>query len=213
MLVEVLLVVSSCYFICGAGKIIRPLPQVTISRKLTNISYSHFLSLGAIVTLLSLAMEPMLQAIITTHGELDEVILQDGMVAIGMTNRYDGGVEDVQDTGKSCSCVQNLDGEDLVPRLAPQHSNMEAEITEPIDGNTYMGTYTLPSSIIETTIYSSLQATSNTTISDVAYTCPTGNCTSPIFVSLGFCNTCINISDLLVKQSFLIGGLIIFPMS
>lgn len=64
---------------------------------------SHFLSIGAAVTILSLAMEPMLQAIITTYGELDELVLHTGMATIGTTNRYDGGVEDVQTTGMSYS--------------------------------------------------------------------------------------------------------------
>lgn len=38
-------------------------------------------------------MEPMLQALITTQGELDDVGLTFGDVAIGSTNRYDGGSE------------------------------------------------------------------------------------------------------------------------
>ena len=63
------------------------------------------------------------------------------------------------------------------------------------DGNESSGTATSPSFDIISAIQQGLLVSNKSLLSEPTYTCPTGNCTWPAFVSLAVCSQCTNISS------------------
>lgn len=56
--------------------------------------FRHLVLFGSITTVLALAMEPMLQAVITNRGQLDQ-IAHSGTAKISQSYRCTGGFEDI----------------------------------------------------------------------------------------------------------------------
>jgi hypothetical protein len=57
----------------------------------TNLNVRHWATLGALVTVGAVAFDPFLQAVISTHGQLDN-ILAGGNATIGQSLRMNSGM-------------------------------------------------------------------------------------------------------------------------
>lgn len=86
-------------FVFAAGKNFISIPRerddVGDRRLLINAHSRYLLSVGAIATILGLAVEPALQAIINTRGQLDP-ILSGAQASITKCQKYDSGLEEIQ---------------------------------------------------------------------------------------------------------------------
>lgn len=68
--------------------------------------------------------------------------------------------------------------------------------------NEYPVTLVAPDFRMRAGVYKGFQASSNEQQPDLAYTCSTGNCTWPTFVSLAVCSSCFDITSSIVRRSF-----------
>ncbi|KAL1311529.1 hypothetical protein AAFC00_001650 [Neodothiora populina] len=127
----------------------------------------HLLSLGAAVTVLSLAIEPMFQAVMITVGETKQLGHGSGLASIHTTSRFDGGGEYVPSTS-GIYTVSHTPSVTIWPDLG-----------------------------VKSAIYQGLYAYQNNDNSSfITYSCLTGSCTWPIFVTLGICSSCHDLSNI-----------------
>lgn len=61
---------------------------------------------------------------------------------------------------------------------------------------------TSPDFSIDAALYDGLQAAMGGTVHSAEVTCPTGNCTWPVFVTIGVCSSCFDVSSHVNKKSY-----------
>ncbi|KAH7078143.1 hypothetical protein BKA63DRAFT_593533 [Paraphoma chrysanthemicola] len=133
----------------------------------------HWAALGALVTVGTVAFDPFLQAVITTYGRLDGVIIEPG-ASIGNALRVDGGK--------------------TIKLAVPPPIDLNALPGGPnrLQENTNRPEFWLLSSI-----YNGLTNTTTQRSESTAFQCATGNCTWAPYVSAAVCNKCRDVSDAL----------------
>ncbi|KIW04641.1 uncharacterized protein PV09_04386 [Verruconis gallopava] len=146
-------------------------------RLLWTLRARHLAVLGALVTIISVASDPFLQAVVNYEGRLDNVTLSGsetdpsalsrGFVA--RANRW-AGLNDFAYT---------------------QSTSLE------LDGNTYTSYPKREDFGTSSAFYSGTSSYNDAGLngSTPYFSCPTGNCTSPIYTSVGVCSKCADISE------------------
>ncbi|KAH8722876.1 hypothetical protein GQ44DRAFT_828730 [Phaeosphaeriaceae sp. PMI808] len=129
----------------------------------------HWAAIGAVVTIATVAFDPFLQAVISTDGRLDTIILSNDN-AIGQALKVDGG-EIVE---FSASGVNFITTEAGVMVRIPIKTRPDFGMISSVYRGFYNGT-------------GSNQA--------VRFNCSTGNCTWTNFVSTAVCSTCNDVSS------------------
>lgn len=138
------------------------------------INIRHWAALGALVTIVLLAFEPFLQAVVSFGGKLDAAAGGVPHARLGWVRRLDAGV--YTDVGGSAATVALPDG-----------------------GYLSMSTFqSQPDMSMVAALYAGFDRGSATAASSPSYTCSTGNCTWTPFTSLGVCSACNDVSGHLV---------------
>ncbi|KAI1470290.1 uncharacterized protein F4812DRAFT_449874 [Daldinia caldariorum] len=132
----------------------------------------HWIAIGALVTILLMAFEPFLQAVISFPGQSDPSA-DSPMIQLSRSENLDVGSY----TGDPSTGVGAL-------QLTP------SEITLSIDPFLSIPDLGMLSSF-NNGFYNSSRLEQPTT----SFTCPTANCTWPVFTSLAVCSSCSNITD------------------
>lgn len=131
---------------------------------------SHWIIIGAAVTILSLGFEPFLQAIVSYSGKMGD--LDSIHSSIGRCMRLDVG-------------TYTSDGDLLISQeFSPQHM---------VD--TLPEFSSSPDFGICATVYDGFSNSTPTKSQQVSFSCTTGNCTWPLFGSLAVCSSCNDVSS------------------
>lgn len=139
------------------------------------INIRHWAVLGALVTIVLLAFEPFLQAVVSFGGKLDGASESLPHARLGWVSRMDAGV--YTDVGGATAAMMLPDGETMM--VSTFQSQPEMSMVAAL----YAG-------------FDSGKASSELTPS---YTCASGNCTWAPFTSLGVCSACNDVSSSLVQ--------------
>ncbi|EMD87167.1 hypothetical protein COCC4DRAFT_84582 [Bipolaris maydis ATCC 48331] len=143
------------------------------SKLLFWLRFRHWAALGALMTVGTVAFDPFLQAILSTYGQLDNASANPA-ATIGQTLKMEGG-----------SIIEFSAGPIGWENTSSGMVSYTASQSRPDFG-------------IVSSIYSGFQ---DATPIPVAFTCPTGNCTWPIFVSAAVCSSCQDVSSALTFTS------------
>ncbi|KAI1386604.1 uncharacterized protein F4822DRAFT_321465 [Hypoxylon trugodes] len=131
----------------------------------------HWVTIGAIVTIILLGFEPFLQAVIHFTGQLDPSA-DSPRIQIGRSEKLDVG-------------SYSSDGSTPVMGVRLTPSDMTIEL-EP---------YTfLPDLGIVSSFNNGFYNSSNNAKQTTSFVCPTANCTWPVFASLAVCSACNDVS-------------------
>ncbi|KAI1075947.1 hypothetical protein F5B20DRAFT_557630 [Whalleya microplaca] len=132
----------------------------------------HWVAIGAVVTILLLAFEPFLQVIISFVGQMDPTA---GSLApyIGRSELLDVGSY----FGDGTASMRSI-------RLTPSNSSVTFE---PFKSQPDLGML----AAFNNGFYNSSAATQQAT----SFTCPTANCTWPLFTSLAMCSACNDVTS------------------
>lgn len=139
------------------------------------INVRHWAVLGAVVTIVLLAFEPFLQAVVNFGGKLDTASDLLPPARLGWVSRMNAGV--YTDVGGGAAAMMLPDGATII--LSTYQSQPEMSMVA--------------------SLYAGFDSGKASTGLAPEYSCPSGNCTWAPFTSLGVCGTCNDVSDKLVK--------------
>ncbi|KAG9526862.1 hypothetical protein KCV07_g174, partial [Aureobasidium melanogenum] len=142
-------------------------------RAIWNSDIGFTVSFGALISMTSLLFQPMTQATISNYGTFDNSTLQ---ATVGSTNKLTGGVLYDENCEDAFSTGRSLLQTDFVG----------VQIDTDLQKAIIRGFATSESMNIST---------------QLAWTCPTGNCTWPVYASLAVCSECYDVSNLLRSSS------------
>lgn len=139
------------------------------------INIRHWAALGALVTIVLLAFEPFLQAVVSFGGKLDAAGSLLPHARLGWVSRLDVGV--YTDMGGAAVAMSLPDG-----------------------GYISLSTFqSQPDMSMVAALYAGFDSGRATAGLEPSYTCSTGNCTWAPFTSLGVCSACKDVSGSLVR--------------
>ncbi|KAI0465541.1 hypothetical protein F4859DRAFT_500519 [Xylaria cf. heliscus] len=130
----------------------------------------HWASLGAWVTLLLLGVDPFWQAVIQYEGKLVSTGYSDSLILT--SKKFDVG-------------------------------DWYYENTVQVDGNGYVYQQYLPFSdigISATLLIAVVNSSTSSSAWPPGISCRTGNCTWPLYTTVGMCNTCFDITEQVVRE-------------
>lgn len=130
----------------------------------------------------TVVLDPFLQAVISSSGQLDEVFLTHNSL-------------DLSGNNATIAVAHGID------RGVLSKANRAAYITNTTGGEIiYMGGFlSRPDFGVVSAIYNGFQDTTSYRNDGGTYTCTTGNCTWPVFASAAFCSSCNDVSGHLVR--------------
>ncbi|KAH0545431.1 hypothetical protein FGG08_000432 [Glutinoglossum americanum] len=132
----------------------------------------HLVSLGAFVMIMSVAVGPFIQQVISIRGFDVPFAGIAGDATVPYSERYDMGSEFLQ----------------------------EISIVDK-GGNSFGTTFTHLDFSMTSAIYKGLTASQASLLQEIPFTCSTGNCTWPVFPSLAVCSQCHDVTSLLSRTS------------
>ncbi|KAI1642926.1 uncharacterized protein F4817DRAFT_275153 [Daldinia loculata] len=132
----------------------------------------HWVAIGAVVTILLMAFEPFLQAVISFPGQGDPSV-DSSMIQLSRSEALDIGSY----TGDPSTGVGELE-------LTPSDLTISLDPFE-----------TLPDLGMLSSFNNGFYNSSNRDKQTTSFTCPTANCTWPVFTSLAVCSSCSNVTD------------------
>lgn len=135
----------------------------------------HWATLGALVTVGAIAFDPFLQAVISTHGQLDSISAETYPV-VGQSLRIDSGT------------VRQ------VPGAAVRDIETGLTLISQIDGRADFG--------FISSVWQGFQNTSAFRNDAIGVECSTGNCTWPVYTSAAVCSSCEDVSERMVRRQF-----------
>jgi hypothetical protein len=141
------------------------------------INIRHWAVLGGLVTIIMLGFEPLLQAVVSFRGELDDSGLNLAPALLGWTKKIDSGV--YTDYGGAQAFVGLPDGTYMVMTTFQSQADMG----------------------MVSSLYNGFNTVDVGFQTSTSYTCPTGNCTWSPFTTLGVCSKCQDVSSHLVKTT------------
>ncbi|KAJ9611405.1 hypothetical protein H2200_004589 [Cladophialophora chaetospira] len=133
--------------------------------------------LATFVLIVSLAVDPFLQAAISLSGSMENSVHSNGVPSVGRTT--------YADVGK------------LLPIVNPSTSFVEFEGND-INLDAYSA---YPSMGLLSAIFNGLDDSPWAQAGKSVFSCPTGNCTWAPFTSAGVCSTCVDVSEHIVKET------------
>lgn len=138
--------------------------------KLTGDVARHWATLGALVTVGSIAFDPFLQAVISNHGQLDSIPTS-SHATIGQSTRIDSG-----------NIISVRNGGAMAVELSTGQFSFLASIGSRPDFG------------FISSVYNGFQNTSAFRNDAIGAECSTGNCTWPVFSSAAVCSQCEDVS-------------------
>ena len=150
------------------------------------------MSLGAVAMLLSLLMEPALQALITNHGKLD-LVPGAKMATISRSNRFDNGSQSL--ARQVCKLRPSKSGLECVQVSCSQLTGIDDRAGHDVFRS-------MPDFPLVAAFNNGLGSSDVGPIQDISFTCQTGNCTWPTFLSLAVCSSCHDVSHLIRVSHF-----------
>ncbi|OTB12650.1 hypothetical protein K445DRAFT_320793 [Daldinia sp. EC12] len=132
----------------------------------------HWVAIGAVVTILLLAFEPFLQAVISFPGQSDPSA-DSSMIQLSRSEDLDVGSY----TGDPSTGVGAIE-------LTPSNISLSIDPFESIPDLGMLSSFN-----------SGFYNSSNREKPTTSFTCPTANCTWPVFTSLAVCSSCSNVTD------------------
>lgn len=139
------------------------------------INIRHWAVLGAVVTIVLLAFEPFLQAVVSFGGKLDGASDSLPHARLGWVSRMDAGV--YTDVGGAAAAMMLPDGETMMVSTFQSQPEMS----------------------MVAALYAGFDSSKASNGLSPSYTCASGNCTWAPFTSLGVCSACNDVSDSLVQ--------------
>ncbi|ORY56417.1 uncharacterized protein BCR38DRAFT_528586 [Pseudomassariella vexata] len=135
----------------------------------------HWASLGAWVTLTLLAVDPFLQAVIMYEGQLDSVSVSAAETGISRASKLDFG-------------------------------DWYYEIMKRVEYRGIFGVMGIcemypDAGVSATTLMGFVNSSTASPTQPPLFTCRTGNCTFPLYSSVGMCSRCADVSEHVVKES------------
>ncbi|KAI4952273.1 hypothetical protein J4E91_003735 [Alternaria rosae] len=152
------------------------------SRLFVWLRFRHWAALGALVTVGTVAFDPFFQAVISTYGKLDDIAVGSNAIDIGSLSNATIGRALRVDGGYIIENPGGPVGASRTPSGILQYTYTESR----------------PDFGIVSSVNAGFYNASTNTPNAVAFTCATGNCTWPAFVSAAVCSSCKDVSDTLV---------------